>query len=92
MFAAVYGDTACMKLLLERGATVNVTNADGATPLMRAAYDYERLRLLVERGAEVNPRSALGNSALLLAARPVNSHKAVELLLAHGATSGAHCD
>jgi ankyrin repeat protein len=89
MLAAVYGDTACMKLLLERGATVNVTNAEGATPLMRAAYDYEKARLLVEHGAEVNGRSALGNTALMLAARPVNSHRAVKLLLERGADAKA---
>lgn len=85
MLTAVYGDTACMKILLEHGALVNVTNAAGATPLMRAADDFDKLRLLVDRGADVNIRSGMGNSALLLAARPINSHKAVKLLLDHGA-------
>jgi len=89
MLAAVYGDTASMKLLLERGALVNVTNAAGATPLMRAADDFDKLRLLVDRGADVNPRSRMGNSALLLAARPINSHQAVKLLLDHGADAKA---
>src|SRR6266536_4403750 len=89
MHAAVYGDRACLGLLLERGADANATNAAGATALMRAAFDHEKVRLLVERGAEVNAHSALGNTALMLAARPWNSHRAVELLLAHGAEAQA---
>ncbi|MBI3850565.1 MAG: ankyrin repeat domain-containing protein [Verrucomicrobia bacterium] len=89
MLAAVYADSACVKLLLDRGAEVNVSNAAGATPLMRAAFDYEKLRLLLERRADINAQSTLGNTALMLAARPANSHRAVELLLAHGANPNA---
>jgi len=89
MWAAVYGDLDCVKLLVEKGAEINATNALGATALMRAAFDYQKVRLLVERGAEVNWRSALGNSALILAARPADSHRAVEFLLRHGADARA---
>lgn len=92
MLAATYGDVASMRLLLERGADVNAANASGATALMRAAYNYEKVRLLVERGVPlsgINARSALGNTALILAARPANSHRAVELLLARGADAKA---
>src|SRR5436309_1834525 len=89
MHAAVYGGRACLALLLKRGADPNASNAAGATALMRAAFDHEMVRLLLERGAAVNAHSGLGNSALLLAARPCNSHRAVELLLAHGADAKA---
>lgn len=89
MLAAVYSDVSCVKLLLERGAEVNVTNNAGATPLIRATFDYDKLHLLLHHGADVNSRSALGNSALMLAARPANSHRAVGLLLSHGADAGA---
>ena len=78
-----------MKLLLDRGAQVNVSNAEGATPLIRAAYDYDKARLLVDRGADVNARSAMGQTPLMLAARPVNSHRTVKLLLEHGADARA---
>lgn len=89
MWAAVYGDAACVKLLLDRGADVNITNNAGATPLMRAATDFEKVRLLLDKGAAANARSALGNTALMLAARPADSHRAVELLLARGADAKA---
>jgi ankyrin repeat protein len=89
MQAAVYGDLACVRLLLERGAEVNATNAAGSTPLMRAAHDFKKTRELVARGAVVNVHSALGNTPLMLAARPANSHRTVELLLAHGADAAA---
>ena len=87
--AAAYGNAACLRLLLDRGADVNATNAAGSTALLRAAGGLDKLRLLVERGANVNARSALGNTVLMLAARPADSHRAVELLLAHGADAKA---
>ena len=89
MHATVYGNLSCVRLLIEQGAEVNARNAAGATALMRAAFDHEKIRLLADHGADVNARSALGNTALLLAARPANSHRAVELLLAHGADAKA---
>src|SRR6266568_6627970 len=89
MHAAVYGDVSCLRLLDDHGAEVNATNTAGATALMRAALDYKKVALLLERGAVVSARSDLGNSALMLAARPWNSHRAVELLLSPGADAKA---
>jgi ankyrin repeat protein len=85
--ATLYGDPACMRLLLERGAEANVANTAGATALMRAAGDLEKVKLLVARGADVNARSGLGNTALMLAARNRNGHSTVEFLMAHGASA-----
>src|SRR5688500_11310646 len=37
MLAAAYGDSASLRLLLDRGADVNAANKEGATALMRAS-------------------------------------------------------
>jgi ankyrin repeat protein len=87
--AAVYGSLANLRLLLERGADANASNAAGATPLLRAAGDADKIALLLDHGAEVNVHSRLGNTPLILAARPVDSHRAVGLLLAKGADAKA---
>jgi len=89
MQAAVYGHADALKLLMDKGADVNATNNAGATALMRAAGDTEKIRLLVEHGAKVNARSALGNTPLILAARAYGSANAVDFLLQHGAEVNA---
>lgn len=87
--AAAYGDAACLQVLLDRGAEINLTNALGSTALLRAAPDFSKIKLLVEHGANVNARSALGHTPLMVAARSANSHPAVAFLLAHGAEVNA---
>jgi ankyrin repeat protein len=89
MWATVYGDVRCMKLLVAHGADIDATNALGGTALMRSVYDYQKVLMLVAHGAEVNRPSALGNSALILAARLADSHRVVEFLLSHGADAWA---
>ncbi|MGC9051806.1 ankyrin repeat domain-containing protein, partial [Pyrobaculum sp.] len=48
-----------VEYLIERGAYVDATTGDGATPLHIAAYmgHYAVVKILVERGANVNARS-----------------------------------
>jgi ankyrin repeat protein/mono/diheme cytochrome c family protein len=85
MFAALYGDAAQVRELLERGADPNAANDAGATALMWAADDLERVRLLVERGADVNARSGDNRTPLLIAAGWRGSSAVVKLLLDRGA-------
>ncbi len=53
-------------LLLEHGATVNVADRDGVTPLMRAVdlRDLRMARLLLNSGAQVNAKDFRGHTAL----------------------------
>ena len=64
MYAALYGDSASARLLLDAGADPNARNDAGATALMWAVDDLEMTRLLLDRKADPNVRSADGRSPL----------------------------
>jgi hypothetical protein len=69
-------DVAKTRLLLERGAQVNVRAASGFTPLMAAARDARSsaaVDLLLEHGAEVSARAPLDPYPLAVAAGAGNS-------------------
>ena len=89
MFASLYGDVALMTQLLAAGADPNTANAVGATALMWAVPDVEKLRLLLDAGADVNARSEEHRSALVIAAGIVGARPAVNLLLEYGAAAWA---
>jgi uncharacterized protein len=97
--AALSGDVALMRLLLEHGADPNIPTSDGATPLMAAAginwvvaqtfsrSDSEFLeaaRLCLERGADVNAVNSQGFAAMHGAANR-GFDKMIRLLAEHGA-------
>ena len=46
MYAALYADPTCVKLLLDKGADTNVSDVAGATALMWAAGEPAKLRLV----------------------------------------------
>src|SRR5215203_1269230 len=89
MAAALFGNTDCLKVLLDHGANPNAGNAVGATPLMWAIPDLAKVRILLERGADVNARSAnLDRTPLLIAASYPGT---VEILkLFHGKGANLH--
>src|SRR5262249_51462665 len=82
----------CIELLIDQGADVNAANKAGASPLIRAATDYEKTRLLVAAGAKVRVRTALGNTPLILAARRPGNSRTVQLLLERGADAAERND
>src|ERR1700733_2673976 len=47
-YAALYGSIEALAFLLEKGADPNSQNQSGATPLIYAAWSFERTQLLVE--------------------------------------------
>ncbi len=86
MLAVQSGDAAAVDQLLKRGADPNQTDAGGATALMWAIPDIEKVRRLVAAGANVNARSTdVGRTALLVAANYPGTVELLKLLLAHGA-------
>ncbi len=80
------GEAAGVKRLLERGADPNAANPAGATPLMWAIPDLEKVKLLIAGGADVNARSSnLGRTPFLIAASYPGTAPLLRFLLSKGA-------
>jgi uncharacterized protein len=90
------GSIECVKLMLARGANVNLPGDEGVTPLMtsvRVTYrnGLKITQLLIKRGANINARASRGSTALMYAASGVAAHyqdeyvAVVRLLIKHGA-------
>ena len=67
-YAAAYGSLEAFRTVLSAHPDVNAQNDFGATPLMWAITEPEKVRLLVAAGADVNAKSKMGRTALYLAA------------------------
>jgi len=84
-YAALYGNAASMQTLLEAGADPNALDNRGATPLVYAAYSFEKTKLLVEHGARVKVAARNGMTPLDVAAVLHGNAPVVRYLLEHGA-------
>ncbi|HEY9692719.1 MAG TPA: ankyrin repeat domain-containing protein [Oculatellaceae cyanobacterium] len=73
------------KLLIERGADVNLRGAGGKTALMAALNNNAVVRALIEAGADVNAKDDAGNSVLMQAVM-AGYHSTVKLLKEAGAS------
>jgi ankyrin repeat protein len=89
MYAAAFGSVEAMTYLLDRNARVNAANASGATALMWAATDIDKVKLLLARGADAKAASERGRTALFLAARSDGTAPIVKMLIAAGADVNA---
>jgi ankyrin repeat protein/mono/diheme cytochrome c family protein len=89
MAAALYGDGALVKIVLDAGASPNVANDAGVTPLMWAVPDIDKARVLMDAGADVRARSVDGRTPILAAASIRGSRDVVALLLDRGASAAA---
>ena len=92
LHAAFYLNAPALKLFLDKGADPNATNNVGASPLIWAAADPEKVALLLKHGANPNTRSARGNTALIVAAYQYGSAPILKKLLKAGAEVNARND
>jgi ankyrin repeat protein len=95
-FAISYNRIDIVRLLLDRGANMEVLYAVRNTPLLLACHVYENelenyphdtnrveiVRLLIERGANLNVRSLYGENPLTIACQNLNQ-ELITLLLKH---------
>lgn len=90
MLAVQSGDVAAVDQVLKRGADPNQPDGHGATALMWAIPDIDKVRRLVAAGANVNARSTdPGRTPLLIAAGYPGTVELLKLLLANGADLNA---
>jgi serine/threonine protein kinase len=78
------------KVLIDKGANVNVTNGEIITPLFKATSsgDLEIIKLLIDRGADINARNNSGQTPLFWAV-VYKRQAAIKLLLDRGADVNA---
>jgi ankyrin repeat protein len=84
-YAAIYGTPEAVRLLLSAGADPRARNQSGASPLLYAAWNFEKTRLLVEHGADVNGANNGGFTPLMVAASAYGNAPTVRYLLEHKA-------
>src|SRR5712691_4869594 len=87
--ATLFANADMVELLLKHGADPNRTGPGGATALMWAVPDSEKVRRLLTHGAMVNARSDTERTALLVAASYPGTVDVLRLLLDRGADLGA---
>jgi ankyrin repeat protein len=84
-YAALYGNAESVRILLDRGADPNARNKSESTPLIYAAYDFDKTRPLVEKGADVNAHMAYGITPLMIASSVHGNISTIRYLLEKGA-------
>jgi ankyrin repeat protein len=70
-----------VRLLLQAGADPNITDEEGNTALIDAAWDADAVLLLIRAGANLNAQSKKGYTPLINCAQP----EVARVLLAYGA-------
>ena len=85
--ASANGNLKMMKLLITRGANVNVKNSSGETPLHLAARGghLEAVQCLVKAGAKVNEKTIYTKATPLMAAAESGQADVIRMLMRSGA-------
>ncbi len=84
-FAALYGSTDAVRIILEAGGDPNARNKSRATPLILGAYSFDKTRLMVDRRGDVNATGSDGITPLWVAAGAPGNGKTVRYLIEKGA-------
>ena len=86
--ASIHGRTPIVKLLIDKGASVNITSKIGSTPLHMAAQEghLAAARLLVTSGARTDAAKRDGAMPIHLAAQ-ANRHEMLEYLVREAGVS-----
>jgi ankyrin repeat protein len=92
MRAALDGNTAAVKDLLQKGANVNAQNPEGRTALMFAVINLrtDSVKALLKFGADANVQAVCGCTPLMLAAC-VGDARITQTLLDSGANANKIC-
>jgi ankyrin repeat protein len=83
--AVIEGSAEDVRHALSAGARVNSRSKGGATPLMYAVRDPEKVKILLDAGAAVDAASPQKTTPLMLAAEFVGNRQSMRLLLDAGA-------
>lgn len=85
-FALLNENAPLVKLLISKGANVNLKDDDGWTPIIQAVHNnsLEFVKLLVEAGADVNSQTNEGLTPLRIAEQR-NAHDIANYLISKGA-------
>lgn len=89
MIASRNGSTDVVKLLLEKGASVNKTDRGGMTALMHAAEagQFNAVKILLASGADLNKQTVCYRFTALMLASMNGHNEIVKTLLEHGAST-----
>ena len=77
--ATTFGKTDVAKALIEAGADIHITSADGSTPLHTAAFfcRTEIVKALLAKGADKNLKNSYGSTAFESVSGPFNEVKGI---------------
>ena len=86
IYAMMHNKKSIVKLLIKKGANVNIQDGFGITALIQASTngDINIVKLLIEKGADLNKQSSFGKTPLMLALEKGHTEIA-KLLIEKGA-------
>ena len=85
MHSVIESDVKMMKLLIDKGANVNLKNALDSTALMYAATNLGKTQVLLEAGADVKVKGKRGETPISVALTTFGSTPVLKLLVNKGA-------